>query len=69
MSTNSELHCSICKKSFATGSMVLRCTVSTCNSGKIKLVFCSAACWDAHLPTARHRSAGYVEERFKPGMR
>jgi hypothetical protein len=55
--------CSICRKSIAYGERYLKCTVSTCNSGRLKLVFCSPACWDAHLPTARHRSAGYVEER------
>jgi len=32
---------------------VIRCSVSTCNSGKIKLVFCSPGCWDSHLPNAR----------------
>jgi hypothetical protein len=54
--------CSMCRKPIAVGGKVIRCSVSTCNSGKIKLVFCSAACWDSHLPDARHRSAYFVEE-------
>ena len=33
------------------------------NSGRIRLVFCSMACWDAHLPDARHRKAWAVDER------
>jgi hypothetical protein len=33
------------------------CSVSTCNRKKIGLFFCSVPCWDAHLPTARHRDA------------
>jgi len=28
----------------------------------VKLVFCSASCWDSHLPGARHRSAYFTEE-------
>jgi hypothetical protein len=35
--------------------------VSSCNSGRLKLVFCSAACFDAHIPTARHKKAAAVE--------
>ena len=44
------------------GARYWRCSVSTCNSGRVKLYFCSVACWDAHLPTARHRSAFAIEE-------
>lgn len=54
--------CSTCRKPIALGDKVVRCTVTACNAGRMKLLFCSAACWDAHLPTARHRSAAYVEE-------
>jgi hypothetical protein len=54
--------CSMCRKPIAVGGKVIRCSVSTCNSGRIKLVFCSASCWDSHLPNARHRSAYFVEE-------
>ena len=30
--------------------------------GARELVFCSASCWDSHLPGARHRSAYFTEE-------
>jgi hypothetical protein len=54
--------CSMCRKPIAVGGKVIKCSVSTCNSGRVRLVFCSAACWDSHLPNARHRSAYFVEE-------
>jgi hypothetical protein len=57
--------CSMCRTPIHVGNTVVRCTVSTCNSGRIKLVFCSADCWDAHLPGARHRDAYMVEETAK----
>lgn len=53
--------CSMCGKAINRGDTYYRCTVSTCNSGRIKLVFCSPGCWDAHLPTARHRNAAFTE--------
>ena len=55
--------CSMCRKSIEPGSVFYRCSVSTCNSGRIKLVFCSLSCWDAHLPGARHRDAWAVEDQ------
>ncbi|MDW8281189.1 MAG: hypothetical protein RMK29_05725 [Myxococcales bacterium] len=36
--------------------------MSTCNAGRLKFYFCSLPCWEAHLPTARHRSASAIEE-------
>ena len=54
--------CSMCRKPIAVGAKVIKCSVSTCNSGRVKLVFCSASCWDSHLPGARHRSAYFTEE-------
>jgi len=54
--------CSSCRKPIAWGSRYVRCSVTACNAGRMKLLFCSPGCWDAHLPTARHRSASYVEE-------
>ncbi len=39
------------------------CSVSTCNRNRTRLVFCSVACWDAHLSTVRHRESWAVEER------
>jgi hypothetical protein len=33
----------------------------------MKLRFCSVACWEKHVPTARHRKPSYViEERVGP---
>ena len=46
----------------AAGGRHVRCTVASCNTGRQKLVFCSEKCWRAHVPTARHRKAGFVEE-------
>ncbi len=54
--------CSMCRKKIAFGAKYFRCSVTACNAGRLKLVFCSPACWDAHLPTARHRNAAYIEE-------
>ena len=55
-------YCSMCRKELFVGARVYRCSVSTCNSGRVKLVFCSIGCWDAHLPTVRHRSASAIDE-------
>jgi histone H3/H4 len=57
--------CSTCKKSIDLGSTYLVCNVSTCNRARTGLLFCSMPCWDAHLPTARHREA-WAEERTAP---
>jgi len=35
----------------------MQCSVSTCNRNKLAQFFCTLACWDAHLPEARHRDA------------
>ena len=52
----------MCRKPIALGAHYYRCSVTACNTGRVKLYFCSTACWDAHLPTARHRNASCVEE-------
>jgi hypothetical protein len=54
--------CSMCRKPIAVGAKVIKCSVSTCNSGRVRLLFCSSSCWDSHLPGARHRSAYFTEE-------
>jgi hypothetical protein len=54
--------CSMCRAPINEGDRYYRCSVSSCNSGRMKLRFCSTACWNAHIPTARHRNASYVEE-------
>lgn len=55
--------CSTCKKEIAFGAPYFLCTVSTCNRKRTGLTFCSPECWDQHLPIARHREAGYTEEK------
>jgi hypothetical protein len=55
--------CSSCKKSLVYGRVYFACSVSTCSKSRTALSFCSVACWDAHLPFARHREAWAVEER------
>lgn len=37
--------------------------MSTCNRKRLGLYFCTVACWDAHLPEARHREAWAIEKR------
>ena len=54
------LHCSMCKQPIETDGAV-RCSVSSCNAGRMKMRFCSVKCWEKHIPTARHRHASYVE--------
>ncbi len=49
--------CTTCKKPIAFGADYLQCSVSTCNRNKLAQFFCTLACWDAHLPEARHRDA------------
>ncbi len=56
--------CSNCKAPIPFGDTYYVCSVSTCNRARTALTFCSVRCWDAHLPTARHRSdASAIEER------
>jgi hypothetical protein len=54
--------CSTCKKSIPLGSKYFTCSVSTCNSKRTGYKFCSVACFDQHIPGARHKSAGAIEE-------
>ena len=53
--------CCMCAKEIRTGGAYLKCTVSACNSGRMKLVFCTVACWEKHLPIARHRKADHSQ--------
>ncbi len=55
--------CSSCRKDIGFDQDYYTCSVSTCNRKRTALVFCSVACWDAHLPTARHRDAWAEEQR------
>jgi hypothetical protein len=53
--------CCMCGKEICRGDTYYKCTVASCNSGRLKLLFCSTGCWDAHLPTARHRHAACTD--------
>jgi hypothetical protein len=57
------LHCSACKTDIPYRAAHWVCSVSTCNRARMKLVFCSVACWDSHVADARHRDAWAVEAR------
>jgi hypothetical protein len=57
----------MCRAPIPPGTRYLRCSVASCNAGRLKLRFCSVACFDAHIPTARHRQASYVEETASTG--
>jgi len=54
--------CSSCKKPIALGARYYTCSVSTCNSPRTGYVFCSVACWEVHLPGARHKDAAAIEQ-------
>ncbi len=55
--------CSSCKKPIAFNHAYYECSVSTCTGDRTGYVFCTVACWERHLPGARHRDAGAVEKR------
>lgn len=54
--------CSSCKKSIPLNTKYYVCSVSSCNSKRTGYIFCSVSCFDQHIPMARHKSAGAVEE-------
>lgn len=60
--------CSVCKKVIPLGGKYYKCSVSTCNSARIPLLFCSMACWDAHVPTMNHRSGVWATEERAPNQ-
>jgi hypothetical protein len=55
--------CSVCKKPIPFQGIYYVCTVSTCRSKRVNLIFCSTLCWDGHLGYARHRNAACEEEK------
>jgi hypothetical protein len=57
----------MCRAPIDADATYYRCSVSSCNSGRMKLRFCSRACWEKHVPTARHRSADCIEEQRQAG--
>lgn len=58
-------HCNICKSPIAFQAEYFVCSVSTCNRKRTGLNFCSLSCFEAHLPTARHRDA-WAERQQAP---
>ena len=54
--------CSSCKNPIEFKAKYYVCSVSTCNALRTGYVFCSVACFEKHLPGARHRDAGAVEK-------
>lgn len=56
-------HCSSCRADIDFETTHWVCSVSTCNAKRTGLFFCSVSCWEAHLPSARHREAWAVEAR------
>lgn len=57
--------CSQCKKDIPLGGIYQVCSVSTCRAKATNYVFCTVACWDAHVPVERHRpdAAAAIEKR------
>ena len=57
--------CSSCRRPLDFGARYYTCSVSTCNRPKLALTFCSLPCFEAHVPTLRHREA-WAEEQTAP---
>ena len=55
--------CSSCKKPILLNAKYYECSVSTCTGERTGYVFCTIACFEVHLPGAKHRSAGAVEKK------
>ncbi len=55
--------CSSCKKPIEFAAKYYVCSVSTCNGQRTGYVFCSVACFEVHLPGARHKDAAAIESR------
>jgi hypothetical protein len=60
--------CNLCKKEIPFEGIYYLCSVSTCRSKRVGLVFCSSSCWDDHLSFAPHRNA-YAEEETAPSKK
>lgn len=54
--------CSSCKKPIPFGGKYWVCNVSTCNTKRLGLAFCSVPCWDVHVPMVRHRDSWSIEK-------
>jgi hypothetical protein len=54
--------CSTCKKPIPYGGKFWVCNVTTCNTKRLGLSFCSVPCWDSHVPLVRHRDSWAIEK-------
>ncbi len=59
-------NCSVCKTTIPVGGAYYTCSVSTCNRARDTKVFCSVACWDAHVPVMGHRGGAWANEQIAP---
>lgn len=57
--------CTNCRKPIGFNTIYWVCSVSTCNRKRDPRFFCTVACWDAHVPVARHRDP-WAEEKRSP---
>jgi hypothetical protein len=57
--------CSTCKQPIHFKAGYFACSVSTCSRKGTDFAFCSVNCWDAHVPTLRHRDA-WADEKTAP---
>ena len=57
--------CSSCRRPLPFGARYYTCSVSTCSRGKHAYTFCSVPCFQAHVPTLRHRDA-WAEQQTAP---
>ncbi len=55
--------CNICKKPIGFEQKYYTCSVSTCQSKRNPMLFCSVSCFEAHLPMMRHRDAWAEEDK------
>jgi hypothetical protein len=55
--------CSTCKKPIDYGVNFYACSVSTCNTKRAPLRFCSIECFASHVPEMRHRDAWAEQNR------
>jgi histone H3/H4 len=53
----------MCKTAIGFEAEYFTCSVSTCNRKRTGLYFCTVPCFEAHLPTARHRDAWAEKQR------
>lgn len=60
---SARVRCSTCSTDIDVDAGYWRCSVASCNAGRLKMRFCSRRCFERHVPTARHRRAEAVEER------